>query len=308
MKSVLLMTLAGTGLFGGTVVGLLGVQGRLNFDGTRGVPVLEEFFKEPKAEGEDARATLPGEEPPRLEGLGREAVLPRELGPSLDGAEIPAGGQPAVEPAEGDETGAAHGRAADGQNGQTGHPADFEHRKEGLMGQDQYRRGKLFVFPQLDSGMSVGELDRILKAAEQLKSDLVRRQASLDQRDADLAAREADIEDRQRAVLEKMREVLQQRSKLTEEITAFERTYTLVRGNEVAQFTGYAERLGSLDSEKASQIILQMWQTEEGQARATKILKLMSGEAKDELFSVLTAEQTQAILDRLSRAAVEPPK
>ena len=92
-----MMTLAGTSLFGSTVVGLLAVQGRLNFDGTRGVPMLESFFAEP-AETEDSDVTPAGEEHPRLEGLGREPVLPRELGPSLDGAKIPAGGQPAIDP------------------------------------------------------------------------------------------------------------------------------------------------------------------------------------------------------------------
>ena len=85
MKSVLLMTLAGTSLFGGTVVGLLAVQGRLNFDGTRGVPVLESLFAEPaETESEDSHVTPAGEEHPRLEGLGRE---PRTAEQGVDARE-----------------------------------------------------------------------------------------------------------------------------------------------------------------------------------------------------------------------------
>ncbi len=54
MKNILLMTGVGVGLFCATVVGVLGGQGRLNYEGTKGVPILSMFFSPPPpAEGEE---------------------------------------------------------------------------------------------------------------------------------------------------------------------------------------------------------------------------------------------------------------
>jgi hypothetical protein len=313
VKALALMVLTGVGLFTGTVAGLLAAQGRLNHEGTRGLPLVHALFPAPKAEPVTAAEQVKGPAPdvePRLAGLGREPELPRELGPEVELESAMAEGR-ALESTAGENPGSAeHATAADAGSapaaphapGDTG----FAQRVDSLMAQGQYRRGKLFEFPQLASGMSVAEIDEILASAQELRQALERQREALDQREAELAAREADLEDRERAVLERMREVLQHRGELEEQVAAFRRSYSLVASNEAAELQSYAETLSALPAEKSSQIILRYWQTEDGADKAVKILKLMEKDPRDELFNLLTAEQTQAILDRLARTVVEP--
>jgi len=56
MKNILIMGVAGAGLFVGTVVGLLGATGRLNYEGTQGLPLLSGLFEPPPAEADEAGA------------------------------------------------------------------------------------------------------------------------------------------------------------------------------------------------------------------------------------------------------------
>ena len=319
MKSVVLFALVGAGLFSGTVTGLLAFQGRLNFEGTRGIPVVESLFSEPeKPEGEEHLETMPhansadledaahaqpypAEDNPRIDGLGREEPLPREPGPMVARDEGEASAPPVgrTEPSETEHGDESSTHAGDSES------VPLAQKAESLMGQDQYRRGKLFSFPRLESGLSVSELDAMVASAQELKKTLDRTRAALEQREADLSAREADLQDREAAVLEKMRDVLQQRTQLEEEISSFQDSYTLVRSNEVEQFELWATTLAGQDATKSSEIIMELWNTEEGRAKAVKILKVMSTEARDEIFAVLTAEQTREILDRLTRAVME---
>lgn len=52
MKNIIIMVVAGVGLFVGTVVGLLGATGRLNYEGTQSLPVLSGLFEPPPPEEE----------------------------------------------------------------------------------------------------------------------------------------------------------------------------------------------------------------------------------------------------------------
>ncbi len=54
MKNLIVMGATGAGLFCATVAGLLGVQGRLNYEGTKNIPVLNSLFTAPlpSADGE----------------------------------------------------------------------------------------------------------------------------------------------------------------------------------------------------------------------------------------------------------------
>lgn len=322
MKTAIAMVLMGTFLFTGTVVGLLAAQGRLNFDGTRGMPVLSLLFTneggEPNTIGtapDDPAARAPFEHPDltdseRLEGLGREPELPREKGPAVDpGAPDPMGHavREATQPEPAASPPGSDARRGDSAGAQ-GKTQVFRHAAESLMGQDQYRRGQLFSFQKIPSGMTVAEIDEIVGSAKSFEKTLQRREAALDQREADLAIREADIEERERAVLEKMREVLQERGRLDEQVASFQKTFTLVQANESEKYRSYAEHLASLPVEKSSQILLQLWQTEPDKEKAVKILKMMSTEARDEIFAVLSAEQTQEILDRVTGAVEEKKK
>lgn len=339
MKSALVMSVAGTGLFAGTVFGLLAVQGRLNFEGTRGLPLVETLFTEPDGghDSPDARPVEVAEmghhaAPPggshddgghageRVDGLGRESALPRALGPEVpnvggEGA-TPVGrpenpsGEHGEEGHESDHGSGSEHEDSHGASHDTGHGGGHSavHPADVLMGQDQYRRGKLFEFPRLDSGMSVTYLNELLANAREREQELSRREAVLEEREAGLKAREEDLQQREASVLVEMRRVKQARTEFEDEVAAFQRTVTMVRGSEVAQFQQYADTLATLDTAKASQIIVQMWGSVEGKTKATKILKLMAAEPRQELLGTLDPQQTQDILDRLTGAVVETKK
>src|SRR5262245_55140260 len=98
MKSLLLMMLAGSGLFVGTTVGLLALQGRLNWSGAQGVPLLQSMFDVPVDDEQHTADPTAGQPDVRgREAAAPEGERPRESaeqplahapGPSLE--EIPA--------------------------------------------------------------------------------------------------------------------------------------------------------------------------------------------------------------------------
>ncbi|MEM7204644.1 MAG: hypothetical protein AAF628_30580 [Planctomycetota bacterium] len=339
MKGIVLLVVAGLSLFVGTTVGLLAMQGRLNHKGTQGIPILNSLFAPPEdgehAEGEhgDGESAAghddghgqdaPGDaahggdahgdaahggdahgagdahgdtEPGRLDDLGREEQLSHAVGPSVAGHAspgVPVGRDPA----------GGHGDAQGGD----GHGSDqeFTHGARSLMGQDQYRRGALFKFPQIDSGMSVAELNRVLASANQLRESLDRRETALAQREAELDARDNDIRERAEHVQEKMREVQQARTRLSQEIETFERTYTIVRSSEMDSLRGYADTIAKMDSSRAAELMRGLWQSEEGRIKAAKVLKLMTSDAANEIYAALQPQEVRDILDRLSTTALE---
>ena len=320
MKNILVMAGIGAGLFSATLVGLLAAQGRLDYAGTRGIPVLSLFFAEPAPApapaGEATGAHKdpgPGADKDHEAGTlaEREKPLPFRKGQSiLNPPKADDGGHGAAKPAdEHQETPAAHaGEDAGKTHAAREKPSDWEHKVDDLLGQGQYRKGRLFNFPRFDAAMTVDELNATLGRVKELQAALDRDQKSFEKRKGELDAREADVRDRQKAVADKMAEVLQERAKLEREVEEFHRTVLLIRQDEERGLKEVARTVASLQPSQASSLILQMWQTQEGQVKAMKVLSVMDPEAADAIVGEFQVKQIQEFVEKRLKVVREEAK
>jgi hypothetical protein len=299
----------GIGLFAATAVGLLAAQGRLNTEGTRGIPLLSALFTEPKAEGKGH--AQPESKPSAGPRAGHTKLVPkpeplpfRKVGePEPNSGE---GGHGAAEKAgehEKKEEPEAAGHQGKGEQpekeaGEAQKPTEWQHKIEDLMGEGQYHRGRLFRFERLEGGMSVDELNETLRRAQKQLAELETREKAIEKRKTDLDARDTDIRDRQRAVDVKLLEVQNERTKLEREVEDFHRTVLLIRQDEEKNLKEIARTMSSLEPKKAADLVLQMWQSAEGQVQAGKILVVMDPDAADAIVGEFETKKIKEILEQ----------
>ncbi|MCA8943643.1 MAG: hypothetical protein KDB80_13850 [Planctomycetes bacterium] len=333
MKNILIMTGVGVGLFSATVVGLLGVQGRLNYEGTRGVPLLSMFFApSPASEGEqpgehgehgepekdphgEAAAHTDDHSKPfgvQHDGLGVEERLEYAVGKSALNPEPEAkddghgGGHGGDHGDEADAHADDHG-AEDHGNGDhaTDEPHekltppkdDFEAQMEALYGQDRYRRGEFFKFPRLEGDITVTELNQYLRASKLALEELEKKRSQLDAYAGELDARERDIEDRERQIAEQMAAVDVARAALDKRVAEFRDTVLLVRRDESEGLRKYAETLASFEPKRAMQHVIETWdQGEEGRNRILKVLSMMKSKDVNAILQEVELPRLRDIL------------
>lgn len=348
MKKLMVLSMLGATLFLGTVVGLLAAQGRLNHAGTRGIPVLASFFPPPPelpqtpsgdANSPDAGGyPAPNAEPslsagpnqdPRAErssGLGKEENLPYRVGPSVltpqpaaggGGQGAPAGGSGAdasLAGGPGTPAAGATGMAQGEPHGGLGDAAkpdvnpDWAAKIDSVFAQGQYRPGRLWRFPQIETGVGVEELNQILLRARQQQLDLDRDRSAVQKQQAELEARERDVADRQDAVLEKLRDIEQLRAKLQAEIDEFHNTVLLIRQDEVAGLQSVAKTLAAVEAKSAASVIKKWWETDDGQTKALKIWTVMEPDAANAILAELDIEMIRQVLEQRLKVAREQAK
>lgn len=332
MKNVLVMVGTGSGLFVATVFGMLGVQGRLNHEGTKGIPLVSALFPAPPedpstddaahgadqpTDGPTPRTDKPGDSsaPPltkfgaQHDGLGNEARLPIRKGKSVRGENDEPGGDQASAPARENGAGAAPPSPGkpDGEAKPLAPPAtEWQRQAEALLGQGKYRPGALFSFPTLDSGITAAELDESLRKAKDALARVERKQAALDALEAELQARQRDIEDRQSAISAQMIRVNQEREKLDRRILEFESQVLLVKRDDLKGLKEYARTLASFEPEKASAYVLEEWKTPEGQSRIIKVLAVMSPDSADRILAQMENGTVKDVLTMRLKVIAEP--
>lgn len=309
MKNLVVMIGAGLGLFVATVVGLLGAQGRLSWEGTKGIPLLHSLFepppghaevgKEPAATGEQPGGAH-GEPTPgvHLEGLGKEEKRQYRVGPAI-GTVDPAGPKKLETATEGGDTKTE--TPDEGHPKPEPHAADSEFRAktETLLGQGQYTRGKLFDFPKIKARMSVEDMNAILDQAQAEKEAAERERAVLGQRKAELDARESDLRDRELRILEQMRSIEQVRTQLNERIEAFRDQVILVEKHEAADLQADATTLAAFEPKRASALLLEWWKRSDAdQAKVVKVLSVMEADAANAILQTMEVPQAREILDK----------
>ncbi|HLU39045.1 MAG TPA: hypothetical protein VK081_06645 [Planctomycetota bacterium] len=320
MKKVLMLACSSIVLFVATIVGLLALQGRLDYEGTRGIPVLSAFFAppptpEPAPSPAKDRTSRPAADP----GLGREKPLPYRQGTPLfagDGGAAPAAnregasGEPEGGSAEAAARAPADAGASPAPNGEVApapladaEGAEWRAKVDSVMGQGQYRPGRLWSFPQIEAGIGVDELNDILRRAREERAAVERERSALERQRTELAARERDVADRQDAVLEKLREVEQLRAKLQAEIDEFHATVLLIRQDETAGLQAVAKTLGAVEARNAAAVFKKWWETEEGQTRALKIWTVMDADAANAILGELDVETIRQVLEKRLKVA-----
>lgn len=281
MRNQLAMVGTGLGLFVLTVLALLGVQGRLTYEGTKQIPLLHSCFPEP------------------------EAPAPRRL-PRPSSGDGTAGGtvaqDPAVStPAQSEQVEGAAGRetpvegAVEGALPMKGAAA--------LAGTDGPYGGidqgdPLFAFDRLPPGMTVEEIDAVIAHARQAEAELVAARAEVEARDRGLRARERDLEERQEQLTRLLEQVEEERAKVEARIAALHGSVIALRPDEAAAYRATASTVASLDPEIARNLIEDYWQSADGQERAVRILSVMEPRRADAILGLLDTKMMREILER----------
>src|SRR5262249_12063186 len=155
-----------------------------NYEGTRGIPLLSNLFKEPAK-----KPPAPGEPQHSTEGAAEKSAPVPEQGSKLVPKSEPLPFRK-VAATEGEGGEGGHGAEHGGEEKKPEHtgteaepakekekekkeaeteaqkPTEWAHKVEDLMGEGQYRRGRLFQFQRLEGGMSTDELNDILRRAQ----------------------------------------------------------------------------------------------------------------------------------------------
>ena len=267
MRNVLIMVGTAVALFAATVIGMLGLLGRLNHEGTAGIPLISALFP-PEEIGEPPQTSPPAADPqasPPVEDPADDAH--REEHTPVTPSTIPA---------------------------------------NALLERGSYRPGALFAFPALDSGLTADEVNSYLGKAKEMLADAERKLTALDEREAELTARQRDIEDRENAISEKMIQVNLVREALDKRILEFEKDVTLVRQSDTKGIKDYARTLASFSPNKASAYVLEEWKTEAGRRRIIRVMALMQADAADAIIAEMDNARIKEVLVERLKVIVEP--
>ena len=307
MKNILVMAGTGIGLFVATAVGLLGMQGRLNYEGTRGIPLLANFFAEPESipgEGVEVQGgEQKSEEKPVVDLLsnndGLEVVHEKV---SIDG----------TEPGAESENGSAHGegQASTAVVDQHQEKRLIERARESLepspreewMMQNKAARGEsgvFFSFPKMESSLTVDEINEIYRHAKLSEEEVQRRIKELDERELRLSQRERDVQDRASALSDRILEIQRMETDLQDKVKDFQSKVLLVTRSQEQDLKPFADRLAALDPSKAAEIVRAYWETEAGRLKISMALKIMDRDVANTILSDMEVQEIKDILDSL---------
>jgi hypothetical protein len=166
--------------------------------------------------------------------------------------------------------------------------------------------GGLFRFPQLDSGFTAEDLERVLRAAREVEAEAARERARLEVQEADLLARERDLEDRVSSIAEQMLRVDQERERLERRIAEFEQKVLLVERDELRGLREYGRTLASFEPVRAAGLVLEEWASDEGRKRIVKVLAVMDPDEADAILAAIDAGQVREVLLQRLRIVHEP--
>ena len=306
MKRLLLMAVVGSGLFIGTILGLLGAQGRLNYEGTQGIPVLHSLFPKPEVAEGDAEIVEGEQQTPATEGA-TERPIEYVVGSSVD-----------VEPgqeAEGSD-GAADGSkpTSEGENpeGTQDEAVDEEEQEQARMQRDFERErarlqslssgygrpGDLFDMRQIEaaSGMAVEDINEIIQRVQNTEKELVEERAVLSKLRRDLELQSQDIADRQSRVDREMKHVVAERTKVEQMIEDFNKRVLVLSVDRESGLKEIARTVESLSPERAMELIMDYWKKPADQDKAIEILAVMDPDKADEIIGLLDVQYIREIL------------
>lgn len=309
MKNILVMAGTGVGLFTATVVGLLGMQGRLNYEGTRGLPLISGFFSAPEKSAEEpAVDAATGEDgaPPadkpeeKVDLLGSgSGVKITERSVSFDDTAKEEGGAAEA------ETPGSPRPAGETEAVQPQEPADLIPKpspREEWMQQEQSSRGKagqFFQFPQMETSLTVDEINEIYRYAKQAQDAADKRLDALDEREKKLEQRERDVQDRGKALTGQILEIQRMERELQDKVEEFEAKVLLVSKSKEQDLKPYADSLATFEPDKAAEIVRNMWETESGRLRISMVLKIMDPDVSNAILSEMEVTEIKEILDNL---------
>lgn len=305
MKNILVMAGTGIGLFVATAVGFLGMQGRLNYEGTRGIPLLADFFVAPEVPLEQ------GDE-------GQDAGHEVEQRPTVDLLDSNDGIQVIHDTVNIDEDGGGgHSAATEEEGGESNEGVNHSHesrqlnrareslqpspRDEWLLQNESARgtSGVFFSFPRMESSLTVKEINEIYRHAKATEDEVERRIEELDERELRLSQRERDVQDRADVLSDRIRDILGMERDLQDKVTEFEAKVLLVSRSQEEDLKPFADSLSAFDPKKAAEIVRSMWETEAGRLKISMVLKIMDPDVQNAILADMNVQEIRDILDNL---------
>ncbi|HMQ21028.1 MAG TPA: hypothetical protein PKE00_00970 [Planctomycetota bacterium] len=259
----ILIASAGIGVFAASVVGMLAVSGRLNPEGVRDVPVLNQIIKEEPAPEDGSVAGAKGE--------ASEAA-------ATSGA----------------------GSARDASFGAQDDPNKPKVAQGGLdpRGMDAARR-KMFDFESFQAPTTAEELERLqLRLSQTVKANELR-SAALEKEALELEIREQDLAQRRESIQKLMDEVERRVETLRTMREQFERDVSVLTQEEARNIKRQAEQLGAMESAKAAEFLLELGDQKED--LAVKLLVSMDVEQASGILAMIDAKRGAKIIERATR-------
>jgi hypothetical protein len=309
MKNVLLMVIIGIGLFLGAMVGLLAAQGRLTYEGTRSIPILNRLFEKPaedpanKGKEDNADATggkgNGGDQEAPDSGFGTQAQRPlpyrREDLSGNDGSDPGSAGsnsKPLVtrKPEQ--------PKRRDPNRKPTKEEREWAMRRNQVENQHPYSRG-LFDFKTIKADITLREFNDMVRQVQKKQQQQAEMDATLNKKRRDLETQMDDVLYRQQEVAKQMQQVVLERDKLDGRIEEFHKKVLLVKQDELEGLKENARNIANLDAETGRDLILSWWnQGPAGEARAIKTLSVMTREAVESIMETMETDRLREILDK----------
>ncbi|HEX5054022.1 MAG TPA: hypothetical protein VFZ65_19745 [Planctomycetota bacterium] len=335
MKSLIVKVVVGLVLFAGSLVGALAATGRLNHEGTAGIPLLASFFPAPpKPEGTKGDGAQPvdashsGAAEPRdaSQGAADEPPGPQEPG---DGAPRKAKiGRSLVEPeakpgahgggGEGDAPGAARetedktaadkapAAAVEAAAGDSLPSIDFQRLAQALdNGRVQYKPGEYFKFNGMPAGLTAEQINEAWQRVQGALAEIERRKTALALREQELQELADDVARRQHELGRERTEIENEHQRLDARIQKFQEQVKLVRSDEAVALKRNALTLASFEPEKAAELVLEQWKTERGQDEVLRLLEFMDKDAVNEMLKVMPTATVQDLMKKRLRVVKE---
>ena len=269
-----LAPVAGVALFAGTTAGLLWMQGRLDYEGTRDVPVFDWLFSAPEdtagPERADASVTPPA----------------APIGETAGGAVV--GGGP-ERPDTVRTPGSTASRASD---------------LPGIAFDDAPPVSPVIDFAELMPG-DVQKFEQMFREAERRLDEVEARERALDRRERELRIREEDLLERDRAVTMAILGLDAERERLDARLRQFREDVRLVRSTELQKVQDLAAFLLEIGPESSADFIEHEWKDPEGQDRVVTAVAQMSQADAARTLRALSSERRHEIRVRCVDVATE---
>ena len=265
MRNLLVMGAVGAALVCVTVGGLLGAQGRLNYEGTRHIPLLNSLFSAP----EEAPVTR---KPSTRNSPAREATVTpnvvtqtksalRKKERATDSAELP--------------------------------------RLSGMPAARGFGSGELFDLRRLEAiGLTVDDVNAIVEQARKDRQAAAAERSELYRLRRGLEVRERDVAERHARLAKLMDDVVTERKRVEQAIQDFNERVTELRIDEVAALEETARTIGKLTPAAGAELIVEFWQGEDGPNKVVKILAVMNKDRADEILAHLDTRRAREILEK----------
>lgn len=264
MKDLLTgMGLAAAGLtvFGGSVVGLLAIQGRLQSGDVNDVPILNQIVEEPAAPGTagdvgtaNASLQMPAQEP---------------------GGTVTRGGE---------EPERAPGSRAVPIAARTGEMTNPE---------------KLFTLQGFEAPTDRDELARFYDETKRMRERLEREYAVMEQRRFEMQLREQDLEERRRSVDSLMAKVETGIQDIDAKKQQFEQDVTVFKESEKKRIKSEAGKLDLMQPQAASDYLLQL--CPEKEELAVKLFVSMDPEAASKVLELMDRVRGARLIEKATR-------